>query len=616
MLFRSGVATVVSYPFYLKNHINDDITVNISSTKGMGATLLGGLGVNQINKNASMLLLSMNSSRPGKSTDILNNLVAQYNKDAIDDKNVVIESSSIFLQKRLDIIKDELNDIDDKIEGYKKTTQTVNPSSESMAYVQKVTAVEEKMSDLDIQLSLINLLSDFLKKDSNKNELLPYNIGLDNAGLNSQIQSYNDNLIRLNRMMAASSERNPVVADLTISMEAARSSIEKTVEDMKQSLDIRYKELHTIARRTSGRLEASSTNEKTLQSIMRDQKTKSELYMYLLNKIEDNAILKSTTEPNARVIDRAYGSDIPVSPKKQIILLTFLAIGFVIPAVYFVLKDMFYTKVRGRSDVERAVQVPILGEIPSKSKAEEDKAIVVTPGSTSAVSESFRILRTNLGFFMSDKDKKVIAITSSVTGEGKTYVSMNLAMTLALTGKKVCIVDLDLRRSSLSTGLNVSRKKGVSAYLSGTVNDIKEMIQPSRLYETLEVISSGVVPPNPAELLMNERFDRMIGYLKDNYDYVILDNPPAHVVADTKISNRAADVTCFVVRSGVLDRRELESIQTLYKEQTLNNMCIVITDVDYEKLYYSIGYKGYGKRYGYGRYDSKSTKYGQTYLEQ
>ena len=230
-----GVATVVSYPFYLKNHINDDITVNISSTKGMGAALLGGLGVNLINKNASMLLLSMNSSRPGKSADILNNLVAQYNQDAIDDKNVVIENSSIFLQKRLDVIKDELNDIDDKIEGYKKSTQTVNPGSESMSYVQKVSAVEEKMSDLDIQLSLINLLSDFLKKDSNKNELLPYNIGLDNAGLNSQIQSYNDNLIRLNRMMAASSERNPVVADLTISMEAARSSIEKTVEDMKQS---------------------------------------------------------------------------------------------------------------------------------------------------------------------------------------------------------------------------------------------------------------------------------------------------------------------------------------------------------------------------------------------
>ena len=256
-----------------------DITINITSVKGMASGLLGGLNVNQINKNASMLLLTMNSSRPWKSADILNRLVAQYNEDAVKDKNIVVESSSVFLQNRLDIIREELNQVDEKIEGYKKSTLTTNIQSESQAFMQRANSIEEKMSDLDIQRSLITLLNDFMKKPSNKNELLPYNIGLDNAGLNAQIQSYNDNLIKLNRMIAASSERNPVVADITVSMDAARASISKTVEDLKQSLDIRHKELQSIAVRTTGRIAAASTSEKTLQSIMRDQKMKSELYL-------------------------------------------------------------------------------------------------------------------------------------------------------------------------------------------------------------------------------------------------------------------------------------------------------------------------------------------------
>lgn len=597
--FPFGTAVVASRPQWLPYYLNQPIEVFVGSVRATAAGCLSGLGVAQISKNTSVLNLSLRGSRPGKTVDILNKLVEVYNAAAVNDKNLIIDNSARFISERLDIVRRELGEVDGRIENYKRSTLSSNASTESSMYISSATSLEEKRSANELQISLLNSLRDFMQRAGTTRDLLPYNIGLDNAGLNAQIQTYNENLIRMNRMIDASSERNPVVSDLNASLESLRNSIEKTVEDMSQSLLLTQRELDQRAVKTTGRIEAASTHERNVQSITRDQKIKAELYLYLLNKSEENAILKSMTEPNARVLDKAFGSDAPISPQREKIVLAGLLIGLLIPGAFFVLKDLLYTKVRGRSDVTRVVKAPLLGEIPAKPQHQQDQFLVVKHGSNSQLSEAFRILRTNLGFLNPDSKQQVIAFTSTLPGEGKTYISANMAMALALSGKKVCLVGLDLRRPTLQSAFGLKGKRGVSDYLVRQENNLQSLIQPIADQENLYLLPAGTVPPNPAELLMSTRFDEMIVELRHHFDYVVLDHPPMHIVSDAAIANRVVDITLYVVRAGYLGRKELSVVQDLYKEQKLHNMGIVITDVDYERLYYSVGYTGYGKRYGY-----------------
>ncbi|MEG1737746.1 MAG: polysaccharide biosynthesis tyrosine autokinase [Odoribacter sp.] len=597
--FPFGYAIVSSRPQWLGYYINKPVDVFIGSVRGTAAGYLGGLSIMPVSKGTNVLNLGMRSSRPGKAADILNKLVEVYNTAAINDKNFILDNSARFISDRLDIVRRELGEVDGRIESYKRSTLSSNASSEGSMYINSASSLEEKRSANELQISLLNSLRDFMQRAGTGRDLLPYNIGLDNAGLNAQIQTYNENLIRMNRMIDASSERNPVVADLNGSLESLRSSIEKTVDDMNRSLLLTQRELDQRAVKTTGKIEAASTHERNVQSITRDQKIKAELYLYLLNKSEENAILKSMTEPNARVLDKAFGSESPISPQREKIALAGLLIGLLIPGAWFILKDLLYTKVRGRSDVTRVVKAPLLGEIPSKPERLSDRFLVVENGSNTQLSEAFRILRTNLSFLNPDSRQQVIAFTSTLPGEGKTYISANMAMALALSGKKVCLVGLDLRRPTLQKAFNLKGKKGVSDFLVQAEHSLENLIQRLPEHENLYLLPAGTVPPNPAELLMNTRFDEMIAELRTRFDYIVLDHPPMHIVSDTAIANRVVDITLYVVRAGYLSRKELSVVQDLYKEQKLHNMGIVITDVDYERLYYSVGYTGYGKRYGY-----------------
>ena len=536
--FPFGLAILQTDSTRLQAFLNRHITIHINNAKRVTAGLQAGLSVNRINKQASMLSVSLKASRPGKAEDIINTLLDQYNRDAIADKNRVLDNTNTFIADRLVTIRKELNEVDGRIEGYKRSTLSTNLTNESQIYLQSATTLEEKIYTNRIQSSLIDILAEFLNNPLHKNDLLPYNIGLENQSLNTQIQIYNDNRLRFNRMLSASSENNPVVEDMRATLEAARSSIEKTVGEMQRSLRLQAQQLDSRNKMATGRIESVSTNERNVQSITRDQKIKSELYLYLLNKSEENAIARSTTEPNARIIDQAYGADYPVAPRKMVILLACLLLGVALPAGWFIGKEMLNTKVRGRSDVAKVVHAPILGEIPDRSDSHQSDtdALVVHAGSGSQMSESFRILRTNLSFLNTEGVNQVLAFTSSMPGEGKTFVTMNLAMTLALTGKRVCLVDLDLRRSSLSKALGLKGHTGVTEYLAGKRTDIETMIHSSEASEQLFIVPSGTVPPNPAELLTGNRFDQLIATLRTQFDYIFLDNPPVHVVADASWS--------------------------------------------------------------------------------
>ncbi len=604
-----GEVMVVRSTYPLETYLQSPVTVHIGSIQGTATEFSLDLSILSIPKT-SILNLSMQASNPDKASDVLNMLVEVYNEAAVDDKNTMIDHTAAFIAERLEIVRDELGDVDGRIEAYKRKTLSSDALSESSMYINSAYNLEEQQAQLDIQVNLINILADFMADHGNGRELLPFNIGLDNPSLNNQIQLYNENLIRLNRMLTASSDRNPVVVELTASLESMRNSISKTVADMEQLLAMKQNELAARSIKTTGRIEESSSHERQMQSIARDQQIKAELYLYLLNKLEENAILRSMTEENARVLDRAYGSDAPIRPQGLIVMLGLLILGLALPAAIFIAQDLLYAKVRGRSDVEAIVKAPLIGEIPKKPAKMANAYVVTGQGKNTPLSESFRILRTNLQFLLpaNATGGHVLSITSTVAGEGKSYLSVNIAQTLALSGKRVILVGVDLRRPTLHTYLGLSTtQRGVSDFLAGQVSDWRSLVQTADSLPGVDLFLAGTIPPNPAELLMHEAFDRLITELREKYDYILLDQPPVHVVSDTLIANRVADVTLYTIRANYLNRRELASIQALYQEKRVRNMAVMLSDVDYTRLYYSVGYGGYSKGY-YGEYGYDSKK--------
>lgn len=586
-----------------------EVKVNAVDLQNAISYYLSNLGVELVQKDASMISLSYVSTSPRKAADILNMLIEEYSLSTIHSKNEVLESSQDFIGSRLQIIAAELSEVDGRIESYKRSEKTAAPMDEAKSYLSRADDLDEQIAEYEIQLHLIRELRTFM--DDHKDfEILPYNIGINNQALNSQITSYNDLLVRYRRLLSASSEKSPVVGDNATALRSMLATIKQTAADMQRSIEMNLSESRQMNHKNVSRVDAANSNLRALTSIERDQKIKSELYTYLLQKSEENAIMKSMTESNIRPIDMANGDLLPIGPRKGRILIVAFLLGLLLPFVYYYVRDLIYTKVRGRSDVSPVLQAPIVGEIPSKPKERARQTIFVEPGATNQISEAFRILRTNLKFLALDEKLQVIALTSTMPGEGKSYVSANLAMTFALSGKRVCLLDLDLRKMSTTRFYKLRGKHGLSEFLANTESDIVSLVQPTE-YENVSILPGGIIPPNPAELLMSDRFDIAINELRKHFDYLILDNPPFDVVADTGISNRVVDVTLYVMRMGVFDRRELPVIQEIYEQKKLRNMAMVLTDVDYEALVYSLGYKGYGKSYGYRGYGY--SYYGETH---
>lgn len=598
-------------------HINHHVIVSVMTVEQATGVYLGGLSCTPPDKRneSSVLEMSYASSSPNKAADILNAVIEEYNHRTINSKNEVLDSSLVFIAKRIAVVGAELADLDDQLEAFKRAKKSVNPNSEAANFLTRSTGQEEKIADLVIQERLIRELVSELSKPQEDFAMIPLNVGINNTVLNGQISSYNQEVSKYRQLRSAGSEKSPTVVRMAATLNDMYAVIVSTANDVQRQLSLQLNETQSLANKNLSRVADANSNMRALVSLEREQVVKSELYNYLLQKTEENAILKSMTEPNVRIINSAWGSSGPVSPRKARILLIAFVIGLAIPYVFFIAKEMLYTKVRGRSDITDVVKAPIVGEIPSKPRKQAAQTIFVEAGANNQISESFRILRTNLSFLNVAGDKlQVLAMTSTLAGEGKSYVAANLAMACAISGKKVCLVDIDLRKMSTSRFFKMRGKKGISEYLASGEGKITDFVLESQ-YENVFILPGGVIPPNPAELLMSERFDTAIAELRKHYDIIILDNPPLDVVADTGIANRAADATLYVVRVGVLDRRQLASIQETYTSGRLHNMAIVVTDVDYDALNYSIGYTGYGKYYGYRYYGHTYYNYYASYNE-
>jgi len=584
-----GRVVVVPTLYYTDQYLDTQINVEKKERDGVVLFFNKALKVSMASKLSTILSLTLQDVSVRRAEDVINTLIAVYNEEAINDKNRIMVNTSEFINERLIIIEKELGSVDSNIEAFKRENRLTDIASEANMYLMESSQYNKEGLELENRLAVVRYIRDYLTDPAKGFDLIPANTGIGSINVEAQIGEYNALLLKRDRLISSSSNRNPVVMDLNKSVQAMKQTIIRSVDNLLVSLDIQSKNIRLREQQTTRRISAVPGQQKQVLSIERQQKIKEELYLYLLNKREENALSQAITNSNARVVDPAGGSNAPVAPVPMLILLSAMLVGCVCPALVIWLRDMSDTKVRNRKDIEERTGIPFLGEIPAYRKRSKCE-LVVREGNREPISEAFRIIRTNMDFMrVNAKDLKVIMFTSANPGSGKTFISMNMAVSLILAKKRVILVDLDIRKRTLSSYISPSHPSGITNYLSGKETDIDALIVKDGLYEGLDIIQAGPVPPNPTELLLDDKLDKLISELRERYDYVLLDNVPNTMVADAVIVNRVADLTIYVVRAGLFDRRELS--ERMYKQEKLRNLGIILNGIDYKRAGYSYGYK-------------------------
>lgn len=561
------------------------------------------LGIQQEEEESSILTLALKDGSAARAEDILNTLINVYNEEAIKDKNQVAVNTADFINDRLIIIENELGGVESELETFKQRNQIVDIASSAGMYMSESQKYNTDALELETQLRLANFIKDYLTDPAKETDLIPSNTGIGDMNIESQINLYNTAKLKRDHLIDDSSANNPVVLELNNSLRAMKQNIIRAVDNMIVSLNVQRSDAQSREMRAQNRITSIPTKERKMLSIERQQKVKEALYLFLLNKREENALSQAMADNNARVIDGAEGSNSPISPNRNRILLLGLLVGLAIPSLACLGILFLDTRVHSRKDVEDIVSVPYLGEIPQDKEAgklneQESPFLLAKEQRDSTVSEAFRILRTNMAF-MARKDlpQQVIIFTSLNEGAGKTFISKNLGMSLVLAKKKVILIDMDIRRGTLSRQFHL-HKTGLTNYLADVTLTEEDIIQHQ---DGFDIIAAGAIAPNPAELLMDERLDNLVTELRRRYDYIVVDSVPVGIIADATISNRIADLTIFVARAGRLDRRQLPEIEQLYKENKLRNMALVLNGADLHRRYGYYGYYGYSYKYGYGK---------------
>lgn len=583
------------------------ITAKINSPMKVARVYCENLTIEPTSKTTSVAVISLKNSSLQRGQDFINQLLEMYNRNTNNDKNEIAQKTAEFIDERIDIISKELGNTEANLENFKRNAGITDLTSEAQIALTGNAEYEKKRVENRTQISLLEDLRKYIR--GNEYEVLPSNVGLQDAALVATIERYNEMLVERKRLLRTSTENNPAIVNLDTSIRAMKSNVQATLDGTLQGMLITKADLDREANRFSRRISDAPGQERQFVNIARQQEIKAGLYLMLLQKREENAIALAATANNAKIIDEAIADDIPVSPKRKIIYLIALVLGVGIPVGIIYLIGLTKFRLEGRADVEKLTTVPIVGDIPlTDEKNEKDGSIAVFENQNNLMSETFRNIRTNLQFMLQN-DKKVILVTSTVSGEGKSFISANLAISLSLLGKKVVIVGLDIRKPGLNKVFRLSTKeKGITLYLANPDTDLMSLVQPSDVNKNLSILPGGTVPPNPTELLARDGLDKAIEILKKNFDYVILDTAPVGMVTDTLLIGRVADLSVYVCRADYTHKVEYTLINELAEEKKLPNICTVINGVDLKRrkygYYYGYGkygkYYGYGKRYGYG----------------
>ena len=567
------------------------------------------------NEDATIINLSINDTSIRKAEDILNTLIEVYNENWIRDKNQIAVSTSQFISDRLGVIESELGHVDENISSYKSEHLLPDVQAASSLYMAQSAENNKELSTLNNQLST----AQYIRRELNTKQLdqtLPANSGIVSANIETQISEYNNLVLDRNRLIANSSEKNPLVKNMASSLQSMQRTIIQSVDNLIVSLNTQIRSLRRQEEATTNRLASNPNQAKYLLSVERQQKVKEELYLYLLQKREENELSQAFTAYNTRLITAPRGSMFPTAPRKMNILLVAFAVGLLVPAVGIFMKENMNTKVRGRKDLEN-LSIPFIGEIPQYSgtkkkwwefkhrKRQDMKIIVVNEGNRNIINEAFRVLRSNMDFMASkDNNQHVFVLTSFNPGSGKSFLAINIAISFAIKKKKILVIDGDLRHRTVSSYVD-SPNKGLSDYLNNQIENWKEIIVSYKGYTNLHILPIGTVPPNPTELLEDSKLAMLIEALRPEYDYIFIDCPPVDIVADAQIIEKWADRTIFVVRSGLLDRSMLSELENMYTGKRFKNLSMILNGTESTGGRY--GYR-YGYHYGYASYYGSKDK--------
>lgn len=606
-----GIVRITAAPAFNKFEEGSTVMVNKYPLSAISNMYAAKLSVVLSEKDGTILQLTMMDEVPQRADDLLLTLIDVYNEKWMQDKNRIAESTFQFISDRLDTISKELGDVDSKISEYKSRNLLPDVQASANMYMQQSTKNQDNLLQLNNQLSMVKFIRSYLNDENRQNQLLPANTGVTSAGIENQIQSYNEMLLRRNDLLANSSMQNSVVSEMTEKLEEQRTVILRSIDNLIAQIEQQIASVTASEAGTNQQIASSPRHARLMLSAERQQTVKEELYIFLLQKREENELSKAYTAYNTRIIQPPMGSNMPTAPRRSIIMMIAFVIGLIVPGAILFLREMMNYTVRGRGDLEKC-NVPFIGEIPlynissrrwwrRSKKKNLERAVVVKDNCKDFINESFRIVRTKLDYYLSSKNNaKVFMLTSFNPGSGKTFITANLARTMALKGARVLAIDLDIRRTSLSH-MGPTVKHGVSSYLTGQEENLSSLIQKDAFGAHTDLLPVGVIPPNPTEILLSERMKDLFEFARGHYDYVLVDCPPIELVADASIVRQYVDCSLFVVRVGLMDRRLLKNVEELYHERKYENMALLLNGGQVVKGKYGsyrYGY-GYGYKYGY-----------------
>jgi capsular exopolysaccharide synthesis family protein len=556
----------------------------------------------QTNINSSILNISIRESVKDKAKLILNKLIEKYNQDAVNDKEEVVKITSEFINNRLDIVSRELEQVDLTAENLKKNNRLSDLGSQSSIFLQSEKENEAKLVATTNQIQLVDYMADYLSENNGESDLLPANVGIADNGVSQLTKSHNELVLQRNRLLKNSSEKNPTIINLNNQIRALKDNLNQSLQNIKSSNEITLQSLNKEDARISSQIFAAPKKERQFRDISRQQSIKESLYLYLLQKREETAITLGMSSPNAKIIDAAFANSTPVKPKRLFVYLSAFILGLLIPIALIYARDLLDSKIHSKADIVKRVKAPFIGDIPKSSSKKKNRLISKVDYSPKA--EAFRMLRTNIAFMFqdkSDKGAKTIFVTSTTSQEGKSHTSVNLAMTLSYSNKKVLLIETDIRVPRVEDYLSVSGKKGLTDFISDNSLKVSDAIISIKDNKFLDIIPSGTIPPNPAELLMSDRVKSLFEEVKAEYDYIVVDTAAVGLVTDTLLISKYADMFLYVVSANNLDKRQLHVAQTMYEENRLPNMSILLNG--------SSKKNGYGYGYGYGTNPNKKKWY-------
>jgi tyrosine-protein kinase Etk/Wzc len=579
-----------------QTYVSKPIQVIYNSVETVAAAYQGRLKLVHDGKNGEVVSLQIISPTPEKAEDFLNELVYQYNQDAINDRSQVAQKTSRFIDSRLEIITRELDSVESNKEQFKSSNRLTDIETEANLILENSSEYSKRQVDIGTQLELIDAMISYMDK-AKSSELLPTNIGIQGNELSASIESHNQLVLEKNRLLENSTSRNPVIVNLDSQIQQMKTGIRQSLSNQQQSYKVALKDFNIQENRFDSKLSQVPNKEKIFRSIVRQQNIKEQLYLFLLQQREETSISLAVTSSKAKVVDAAYSSNSPVSPKKAVTYLAAFIAGLLLPFLIIYIYYLLHTKVSNRRDVERVHKnTPLIGEIPRLNRGDSD---LIQDNDRSILAESFRIMRTNLQYLLVSKDKtsqsaKNIFVTSTIKGEGKTFVAFNLALSLAQTGKKVVLVGADIRNPQLHRYLpsEFRSNKGLTEYIIDDSILAANLVVKSEYNKNLSIVMSGAIPPNPAELLMQSRTTTFFDELKELFDYIIVDTAPSMLVTDTILINQLSDVTLYVVRANFTDKELLEFPLDAIEDGRLVNVALVLNNVAMSNF-------GYGNKYGY-----------------